>query len=173
MLSRKSRCSGVPPIGRTRLLCGHGVGGVIEATATYFVRTHIARRQAAQATIMEILEALDAAEKGFHRPPRPEYGDLHTWAGGLPNAWKSMERAGILTMRPPKGRRYRELRGLLTPLAQIRPTVEQTSKMHLLEDRHSPAAHTGLWKDVMPSDETIERIVTGTVVIREHASKPL
>ena len=39
MLSRKSRCSGVPPIGRTRLLCGHGVGGVIEATATYFVRT--------------------------------------------------------------------------------------------------------------------------------------
>ena len=57
--------------------------------------------------------------------------------------------------------------------AQIRPTVEQTSKMHLLEDRHSPAAHTGLWKDVMPSDETIERIVTGTVVIREHASKPL
>ncbi|MCH8984912.1 MAG: hypothetical protein IH943_12595 [Acidobacteria bacterium] len=79
-----------------------------------------------------------------------------------------MERAGILVRRLPN-RGYRELKKLLDPLADEWPDADQMTKMGILRDSQVHPSE-GMWREVMPSDDSIDRIRKGLVAVRPHAS---
>jgi hypothetical protein len=147
---------------------------VLGAVSAYLIRTHVARRQAAYSTLIDLLDAVDAAERRFHKPHMISVGGReHAFAQGLPEGWRQLERTGLLSLRLPRWR-YRKIRAELGPLADICPTPEQGGLLHEFEDPHSPYAHSETAIDqAMPEDETLNRVLRGRAMVREVIRRPL
>lgn len=144
------------------------------AVSAYLVRTHVARRQAAYSTLIDLLDAVDSAERRFHKPHMISVGGReHAFVQGLPEGWRQLERTGLLALRLPRWR-YKRIREELGPLADIHPTPEQGGLLHELEDPHSPYAHSESAIDaVMPDEQTLNRIYRGRAMVRQVIRRPL